>query len=276
MKRILVAGNSHIGALKSGLGNYLKKQSSVCEEYEWTFAGTTGALDLMVDKGSLTVSPSSIRRQEFLITTGGQDLLDLESFEYIFLVGKFTPLDVRHFFSVNLQPMSVAVVSSIVKQIIGITFLSDSVYSKLVQRSPGKCFWIPNPCEPEKVNSLLLTRFVSVPDVYQRIRGTNHKSCYLPFLDSISIKEQEIELLLSTAKTIKDVSFSLASEKGLKGIIFPPDSVLKNGFLTLSCYSKDSRHFSSDIVHPEVDPHMNSDYGEIIISTVVSSLSNYH
>lgn len=273
MKKILIAGNSHIGALKSGLGKYYEKQPSFCDEYELTFAGTTGAQDLMVEKGSLTVSPSSIRRQEFLITTGGQEFLDLAGFSRIFLVGKHTPLSARHFFNIILQPISAAVASSVVRQIIDITFSSNSVYSKIVQYSPGKCFWIPNPCEPEKLNSLLLPRPVTVHRNFQRIGGTNHKSFYLPFLNSI--QEQEVEALWSTAKTIKNISISIASEKGLEEIVFPPDYVLKNGFLTLSDYSVNSRHFLNDKVFPEVDPHMNSDYGEIIISSVLSLLRNY-
>lgn len=271
MKKILVAGNSHIGALKSGLGKYLEKQPSFCDHYELMFAGTTGAEDLTVNKGSLTVSPSSARRKEFLMTTDGQERLDLANFSHVFLVGKLTPLDARLFFNVNLQPVSSSIISGVVRQIIGITFSLNSVYSKMVEYSPGKCFWIPNPCEPEKLNSILSSGTRAVHRDFQKIRGTKYQSFYLPFLNSI--QDHEVEVLRSLAENIKNISISIASEKGLEGIIFTPDYVLKNSFLTLSDYSVDSRHFVNNTVEPEVDPHMNSAYGEIIISSMNSLLN---
>lgn len=271
MKKILIAGNSHIGALKSGLIEFLSSNSHCANDHSFVFAGTTGAKDLVLDNRSLTVQASSARYQQFLVTTGGEKTLKLDEYHAIFLVGRHTPLDARHFFIKDFQPFSRAVISCVVRQIINKTFSRQSFYSHIIDEFPGKCFWIPNPCEPEGVNSMFFSAPNSIPRAFKRIRGTTRESLYLPLLDSGN--KEDVEMLLSTASVIKEETISCVLSKNMKGVILPPAHTLKNEFVTLSKYSIGSRHFATDKLEPTIDPHMNSAYGAIIVSSIFASLN---
>lgn len=278
MKKILITGNSHIGALRSGLGQFFAINPHCANNYNFVFAGTKGAFDLVIENGNLTVSELSERYHEFLVTTEGKKTLKLNQFSLIFLVGGRSPLDIRQYLNKNPQPVSRAVIASIVKTIMSHTFERDPfrahehVFGKIVDSYSGKCFWIPNPCEPERLNFQYRDDPKSVFNDFRNVRGTKNAGFYLPLLESNC--QQDADTLLSISRIIKEKAIEISLSYGVSGIIFPPGETLKNPFATRNEYSVGSRHFANGNKQPDIDTHMNSSYGCAVWTLIYETLKS--
>jgi hypothetical protein len=270
MKRVLIVGNSHIGALKCGLNNKRIKQTIDRCEIEFDFAGTTGAIDMTCVDGKILVSEESPRFDDFLLTTNGKRSLSLDHYDHIFMVGLGSPLDPRRFIGDPLQPLSTSIIFAIVKQTVDHTFSPKYVYSSILKWHHQISYWIPNPCEPEKLNLQLRDD----PDNVHRTLGRiplMGKPCF--FLSALESPNSREKLLVATiADRIRKATENQCEKMGLAGVILPPECMLRNHFQTKAHYSINAKHFCNQTLHREIDPHMNEAYGAEILEVLMRKL----
>ena len=273
MTNILFIGNSHIGSLKYGVSE-LSRQSEYNERLsclDFSFCGSAGAVGMNLIGHHVVVDPTSRGYQEFVLTTGGETSVDLDNFDVICLVGRLTTLDIRCFANSAFSPLSESNVFNIVANLVNANFNANLIYGQIIEQYPDKCYWMPNPCEPYIVNSLFKDNPSRVPANFQKIRETNSDATFLPFLESSS--ESIAHLLLNLSEEIRCQTCLYASKLGLAGVIFPNESLLIDGFRTRSEYSIGSRHFAvSDHLEEDIDPHMNSYYGEAMLRLFLDHL----
>lgn len=209
--------------------------------------------------------------QEFMLTTGGETSIDLDNFDVICLVGRLTTLDIRCFSSSSFCPLSEACVFNITTNLMNANFHANLIYGQIIQQYAKKCYWMPNPCEPYKVNLLFKDNPSCVPENFRKIRETNLDATFLPFLDSPDANSSLS--LLNLSKEIQHQTCLYASKLGLSGVIFPEQSLLIEGFRTRCEYSVGSKHFAvPGHVEDDIDPHMNSYYGETMLKLFFNHL----
>lgn len=273
MTKILFIGNSHIGSLKYGV-NELLKQSEYSQKlsgFSFSFCGSAGAVGMNLVGHHVVVDPESRGYQEFILTTGGESSINLDNFDIICLVGRLTTLDIRCYANSVFSPLSESNIYNIIANLVNANFHADLIYGQIVQICASKCYWLPNPCEPLRINLLFKNDPSLVPVNFRKIRETDRDAIFLPFLESLD--EKTAHSLLNLSEEIRHQTRLCVSRLGLSGVLFPDQSLLENGFRTRVEYSIGSRHFAvSDHVESEIDPHMNSHYGEAMLKLFLDPL----
>ena len=183
---VLFIGNSHIGSLKYGVKEFSKESeySQKLSGFRFSFCGSAGAVGMNLVGHHVVIDPASCGYHEFMLTTGGESSIDLENFDIICLVGRLTTLDIRCFASLTFSPLSESNIFNITANLVNVNFHANLIYGQIVhQRRTTNCYWMPNPCEPLKVNSLFKDDLSRVPENFRKIRETNSDATFLPFLD---------------------------------------------------------------------------------------------
>lgn len=273
MKRVLVLDNSHVGSLRAGYQNIVASNLDLQSLPEIIFAATTGSQGIEYDGKRVFVRDDHPRHQEFARTCGSS-AVDLDEMDTIILVGGPTPLNARHYLTssdIDIPPVpSPELICDVCSNIINRTFnAARPLYKNLVYNSEKDVVWLPNPCEPQLLNHYLLNGYL-IGRGLQRIPGLQVQASYLPALDAKSPHSHKRFPKLSAS--IRDAFLQISRSIGLFGAILPPANLLSDdGFRTLAIYSKGSQNFYDEqMIHPDMDPHMNGDYGGELMSYILS------
>ena len=92
---------------------------------------------------------------------------------------------------------------------------------------------------------------------------------YYPSLDD----ETQFASLSYIHSSIVEASIRVCKRSGFEGIILPKSELLHESlFQTKKIYSIGSTHFALGTAHPDVDRHMNADYGKQILMSALEKL----
>jgi hypothetical protein len=265
--KILFAGNSHVGAIKQALSINSNANDINCASNSFSFCATVGGQGMIADGNYIYIDPSfhdfSLYSKHFL-TVAGASRISYLGFDAIFLVGGESPLDIRQYLCSHEvpHPFSLALVRGIVSSLIELAFKQNPFFAPLVNSDAQK-FWIPNPCEPCTLNSILKSGHCPAP------RWRNSK--YYPCLDDYSCNEYFSKLYHVITQAVSEISLSY----GFQGALLPAPKLLTSSFFqTKEIYSRGSMHFANEGAESDVDPHMNAEYGWQILLQAFNDLLN--
>jgi hypothetical protein len=268
MKKILLVGNSHIGALKQAAEREHFAKKLVENKINLTFCGTVGAQGLKMVENFVFVERSHPQFNAFKMTSR-VDSINLMEFNRVFLVGRYTPLNARLFFGINEFPHAISkgIINEICVKNIMRTFndgVGNLFYNNMRKFTERPVCWVPNPCEPMALNICYQECAVIHPNFLDM------SGYMLSFQDEIP---ECRDILYNTAQQVRNISEEICHSIGLNGVIFPPNQVLmSDGFRTQDSYSRGSRNFITNNEEPHVDPHMNADYGEHMLDCILEKV----
>jgi hypothetical protein len=266
MKRILIVGNSHVGAIKQGFELASEGSNRLLQRFACAFCATIGGRGMIADSQSIYIDPhykDYARYSEHFCRVAGADRVPFMNADAIFLVGGDTPLDIRKYISAgeDIHPFSDQLVETLATRTMSLGLSRIPIFSVLIN-SNIPTYWIPNPCEPYSLNS----RIKSHPESSSRTKNMIYYSC----LNDSCNHEMHRDLYCQIVRASKQH----AGQHGLRGILLPsPELLAPSLFQTKEVYSCGTRHFALDSRVPDVDRHMNAQYGQEIIGLMSQMLA---
>lgn len=236
MSRILIVGNSHVGAIASGMREVLGNE---CAE-NFHFAALPSTFSHMsVTRGHIIVPPEI--QNQLSITYPYSETIPLNDYENIVYVAGWCRMDFR-FFQVDgkIPPLS----SEVIKEILTGPIQTGHLYRRILKEfdRPEQVIYLGAPLVSENH-----TQFVKA----------------VPLIES----EQDLTVIQQAAIKIRKICDDLLTEPGIAKILLPPEHVIgKIGFNTLDRFMRAGVRFNgaprkSNDRDFAKDDHGNREYG---------------